>query len=785
MFQDDESQNLNSIPDNKSSQPKRHNKIISHKCSLSVDITYDKNKVVTKIFKKLKIILKRPEPPKNILRSASPRKKTNKIYTYQKSLIKDRNTLYINKSNNSAKNRLKINKGKKYDINPININLSTFEIIKDKNKNKNNNMNININNICSLLIKILNNNITKSKQIFFNKIKYNNKVYYKKHIDSNNNNINNISQTVPNVLGYNKTKNFLEEINSENSNTFIYNNKSITNDDSFEGNITIISKPDIKKLDDSNSNEELGNNIDNNDNDENSIVNRNYSYDKKDMKEIISEQKKNIFKELKEELDNNSINKKIILSNKKNKINKESLLFSEGNILSINKSKSNLKEKEENYKIACKNNNTINNSNNINNSKINGTQFTSRNSKNKKRKLFIDSISFEKIEPNNLFESNKNNVENNKISYLNLNSNSMNNTYSEKNNANNISYLKNKNIKDCYENTCNSFEETTNINDYENNPINKNTLDEEKYLFNNSSMKYGNLDIINSKELIINNKNNFNNEENIIEKSVELEYYPINEIINNEEEYELDIKGKNASFFKHKIIDKNKNIIRFLFKEEKNNKANNSHPKLKAKISLNSYLNIIKKSLYKKKSDNNENEDKKENIEINKNNKMSFSISSYEEFIKQLIDEISINNYDKDNNYINNNNMLENDIDNFEDKIKNLKNSVLYLLVKKHYLNSMNDKLALISENNEIIDEKKKEIYNLFKKIKNNCKTYNINRVLDILKQNENISKRDIKIAKYNYKKEKKDERDENLINYGSLILPFFYIAKFLSTFNV
>ena len=56
---------------------------------------------------------------------------------------------------------------------------------------------------------------------------------------------------------------------------------------------------------------------------------------------------------------------------------------------------------------------------------------------------------------------------------------------------------------------------------------------------------------------------------------------------------------------------------------------------------------------------------------------------------------------------------------------------------------------------------------------------------LDILKQNEIISKRDIKIAKYNYKKEKKDERDENLINYGSLILPFFYIAKFLSTFNV
>ena len=56
---------------------------------------------------------------------------------------------------------------------------------------------------------------------------------------------------------------------------------------------------------------------------------------------------------------------------------------------------------------------------------------------------------------------------------------------------------------------------------------------------------------------------------------------------------------------------------------------------------------------------------------------------------------------------------------------------------------------------------------------------------MDILRQNEIISKTDIKITKYYYKKEKNEEGDENLINYGSLILPFFYIAKFLSTFNV
>ena len=774
MSQKDELQNINSISDNKISQPIIYNKMISHKCSLSVDITYEQDKVVTKIFKKLKIILKRPKRLQNLLRSASPRKKINKIYTYQKSHIKAKKIFYTNKSLNSARNRLNINNNIKYKINPININISTFEIIKDTNKH--------MNNICSILIKIFNNNIYKHKQIFFNKIKYYNKVYHKKHINTNNNTINS-SMTVPHILGYNKNKNFLEEINSENSNTFFYNNKSITNDDSFDGNITFINKPQIKNLDDSNSNVESNNNIDNIDNDENSIINRNYSYDKKEMKDVASKQSNIIFKEIKDELYNNSINKKIIISNKKMNINKESLVISEGNLQSINKSKSNLKEKDGNFKSAENKNNF--NSNNIKNLKMNKIEFSSRNQHNKKRNLFIDNISFEKTDPNNFFESNKINVDNKKISYLNLNNNSINNTFSDKNNANNnISYLKNKNMKDCYENTCNSFEETTNINEYENNPINKNTFDEEKYIFNNTSMKNRNFEIINSKDLITNNKSNINKEENVIEKSGEL-YYPVDEALNNEEENELDIKGKNETYYKYNIVDKSKKIISFLSNENNNNKINNNNPIFKAKISLNSYFNIIKKSLSKKKVINIEDEKNKESNNINNKYKMSFSKRSYETFIKQLIDEISMNNYDKDNDQVNNNDILENDIDDLEVKIKNLKKSVLYLLVKKHYLNSMNDKLALISENNEIIDKQKKEIYDLFIKIKDNYKNNNIHRVLDILRQNEIISKTDIKITKYYYKKEKNEEGDENLINYGSLILPFFYIVKFLSTFNV
>ena len=79
------------------------------------------------------------------------------------------------------------------------------------------------------------------------------------HIETILNNKNSFSQMLPPVLEYNKDKNFLEEINSDN-NTVIYHNKSLTNDDSFEGNITIVSKPEIIKLEDSNSNMELNNN---------------------------------------------------------------------------------------------------------------------------------------------------------------------------------------------------------------------------------------------------------------------------------------------------------------------------------------------------------------------------------------------------------------------------------------------------------------------------------------------------------------------------------------------
>ena len=106
------------------------------------------------------------------------------------------------------------------------------------------------------------------------------------------------------------------------------------------------------------------------------------------------------------------------------------------------------------------------------------------------------------------------------------------------------------------------------------------------------------------------------------------------------------------------------------------------------------------------------------------------------------------------------------------------------ILVKKHYLKSSKEKLKLVSENNHQIEKQKNEIYILFQKIKNGIKTSDIPILLNVLKEKENISKRDIKVMKIIYQKEKSNKVNKSLLNYGSLILPFFYIAKFLIAFQ-
>ena len=58
--------------------------------------------------------------------------------------------------------------------------------------------------------------------------------------------------------------------------------------------------------------------------------------------------------------------------------------------------------------------------------------------------------------------------------------------------------------------------------------------------------------------------------------------------------------------------------------------------------------------------------------------------------------------------------------------------------------------------------------------------------LLHILKENKCINKRDIKLMKKFYKKEKTkiEKEDKTTLNYSSLIVPLFYIAKFFSAFQ-
>ena len=337
-------------------------------------------------------------------------------------------------------------------------------------------------------------------------------------------------------------------------------------------------------------------------------------------------------------------------------------------------------------------------------------------------------------------------------------------------------------MKEYYENTCNSVEETTNINEYENNPINRINYEEEKIIFNNSNLKNGDFEIINNK-LLNNSADIINMNGNVIEKNGEL-FYPVDESINSNynnniskypmnynEEEEIDINGENKVYSEYKIVDKSKRLISFLSNQDNNIEVQT----FKAQIPLDTYFNIIKKIVPKKNKLNIENDNDKY--------KLSFSISSYETFIKKLKDDLLMDN--NNINYICENNVtVGNDILDLENKIKNLKTSILYLLVKKHYLKSSKEKLKLISENNHRIEKLKREIYDLFKNIKNEIKDSDISMLLDILKENENISKREIKIMKFVYQKKYNRKENKKVLNYGSLILPFFYIAKFLNAFQ-
>ena len=507
MSQNSFSLKISTITNNQNIQHKYNTNTEFHKRSLSNDISIDsvEPRIISKKYKKIKLILKRPQNPK-IIKSASPKRNPNRIMTFQKTPKHEINIIY-NRKLHSERNKIHFNR--KEFINKLSyVKLPLFKINERKKQSDK--------EIILILLKKLNKIILNLKKVFFNKIKYYNKIYTKKNIIDNIN-TNNYSLHLPHLSN---SKNFLEE-NALDNKTILYKNKSNNNNnsneidnilssenDSFDKNLTIISKAEIKKLNDSDSDsqEEINN--------ENSINNGNYSYDKKD---ININQHNFLIKDVKYELEINSHNKEII-SNIKNKLNKESLLFSEGKIHTINKSENNIKINNKKKEIKVKN---------IKRMKIHFTP-NINNIKKQKQKLFIDNIPFDKIEINNIFESANNYSKNKELDFMKSNTNTINNT----NITNNIiNYnLKNKNMKDNYENTFNSVEETTNFIDYENNPINRVNYEDEKIIFNNTNSKNADFEIINNK--LLNNSNDIINlKENVIEKSGEL-FYPVDDSIN-------------------------------------------------------------------------------------------------------------------------------------------------------------------------------------------------------------------------------------------------------------
>ena len=752
------------VPNNSSIKPLIDNNSESLKRSKSYDILEPK---IIKKYKKLKLILKRPKKTK-ILKSVSPKYIPHRIMTFQKTPKNAQNLVYNRKilSEKNKDNEKTIQKNMTY-LNKMK--LSDFKINKEKN-------NINSDFII-IILNALNKMLLKYKKVFFFKIKYYNKIYLycRKSINDNINVVKKNRSLILPILPNNK--NFLEENNLENK-TIIYKNKTnkaselnsicSSDNDSCDKNLTITYDVHVKKLIDSNSDSQ-----ENEINDEHSVTNRNYSYDKND---IIENQETHLLENIKGELKDNLNNKEISLDIKnKNNFNKESLLFSEEKILKSNKN--------ENEDKSYKKGKFRKNLENIKNEYI---EHSPNFNNKKKQSFYINNISFEKIENNYIIENSKNNNKNKKINFSSSNTNNTSN--------NNIisRNFKNKNIKEYYENTFNSVEETTNINEYDNNPINRISYEDEKIIFNNSNPK--NVEYIFNNKILNNSNEIINIKENVIEKNGEL-YYPVDESINvkinqnmnifnnqldgNEEE-EIDINSKNEIYFKIRVVDKEKRLISFLFFPENKNRNNKA---FKAKISLYSYGKIIKKILEKNKNDEGKIE---ENLVKSDNNKyqMSFSIRSYEAFIQILIDEIYP---EKDRIYtFYNSDKISNDILNFENKIKDLKKCVLYLLVKKHYLKDSKDKEKLILDNNPRIEKQKRELYDSFQYLKNKTQSKNIPQLLNILEKYQKINSREIKMAKMLYNKEKteKEKENKNLINYGSLILPFVYIAKFLSTFQ-
>ena len=376
------------------------------------------------------------------------------------------------------------------------------------------------------------------------------------------------------------------------------------------------------------------------------------------------------------------------------------------------------------------------------------------------------------------------------------------------NHGNNYKDLKKDiNSPDINKDIANNFEHNLKIENNNKKIINNNYIEKNGELFYSVRESNDNIKINNLNNRINNNP---------INMSLSLSSFDENETNNEYEDIYL-----NSNYFKFKIINKKSKIIAFLSNNEKNEK------KLKAKIPLKSYINIIRKIIERRDKNSRKEEEmnsedriiniKKQNIEKENNtNIKSLSIRNYQNFLNKLMNEIELNIIDiKDylnQNNINNNNLNLN-IQILENKIKSFKKYIIFLLIKKHYTKSISLKEKLITDKSKNIEKRKDEIYRFFislkaeinsnidsKKNKQKREEYFM-KILDILKHYEYITRRDIKKGKYLFKQKysKNNGSNKELINnekkidyknkklfmaLSIVVLPLLYIFNYLNSYK-
>ena len=688
--------------------------------SQSVEIKYTKEIIIRNVYKKTKIIIKRPEKidiMKKRTKSISAEKyKKIKYLTYKKKTKYGNNintiniTSFKNISLTSTKNK---NKNNKY-VDMANDNLVSLYKKKDEKEKKNKNKILILTNIINKMymkyikekyankMRTILNYYSKNEKDEKNK-NYNNETYKsqkssKKLSDSSSCDVKNKSKIKINLDYYNSNSKKREHHKSTN----IINRNNSSKRDSYEENIKIISVMDVKRI---NSSEEENYN--------NSI--RNLS---KDNNYKISSQNKpnpNLFNRNNEENEKQDDFLNILKNIKKNQIIKN---------MSNNKKKSNEKINYMNYMSNEKfyyNNNNYENDDFLeeNNNNFFPSDNQSQNCNNfnyiPKTSRTINSNEKDEIFNNNIPDNSKK-----KKSGININKKSI---YNDTDFDNNII------IKQPMPTYINYKE-----NEFEN---------DEKDLNSNNKNYRNNINIINNN--IINNQNNKNNQTlDNIEKNKKFTPKNNNNNINIMElispvKEEEQLMQKKTYFNPDKNIDKKIKICQIknkiididnIFKNYQNLQNKKKIPK--GNINIKKYKNSIPKSNSKKPKNKNK------DVHITLNNKI----------------EIDAFSYGKEN--ISDNSDNDNENENFDNQDQNSKKQSILLEEsnKDSYYNYKNNPLD--SFNN---DKDKKEL-----QIQTLTEDSNINN------DNDNINRYNMNISRNTDRKEEsniynKDDISNDNIN--------------------